>query len=780
MRDTVGFNAARGHAMGKARSGFAAWFFVAVSALYLMLPAIAEAQQFQFSTINITGNERVESQTIASYAGIARGQAVGMGEINAALQRVQNSGLFEEVSFEPVGNTLNIRVREWPTINVINFEGNRRLDDERLASVIQSQPRRVYAPSVAEADAAAITELYGQAGRFSAEVSPRIIRRSNNRVDLVFSVREGDVVEVERLSFVGNRTYSDFRLRQVLETKQAGLLRAFVQRDTFLEERIDLDRQLLRDFYQARGFIDFEVLNVTSEMSRERDAFFITFTVREGQSYRVGDVGLVSEIEGVETADFERELRLRPGVTFSPTIIETNIARLERVATQKGLRFARVEPRIERNDRDQLVDVTFAIVEGERVFIERIDIQGNTTTLDRVVRRQFRVVEGDPLNPREIREAAERIRALGYFSDVNVEGRQGSAGDQVVVDVDLEETTTGSLGFGVSFAVNEGVGLNVSFSEANFLGRGQQLDLLLNTSRDQRQFNFNFVEPAFLGRDLRAGLSFVYRTTETELDRDFDTKTIAFSPSVGFPLTDYSRLNLRYTITRDEITNISGNSSPIIQAEEGKATTSALGYTFTYDTRGSELNPTFGYLLRVDQEVAGLGGDRRFVKSTALASVERMIMNEDVTLRAELEGGALHMLSGDSRVTERFFLGDRMRGFRPTGIGPRDTVATNNDALGGNFFAVARFEADFPIGLPEEYGISGGLFFDVGTVWGLDNTSGAGTDPVDDSLHWRAAVGFSVFWDTPIGPLRFNFSNPVRKLDYDRKQNFDLTISTRF
>ncbi|WP_238381145.1 outer membrane protein assembly factor BamA [Alkalilacustris brevis] len=747
-----------------------------------MFPVPAEAQQYQFSAINISGNERVESATIASYAGIAPGQTVSMGELNAAFQRVQNSGLFEEVNFEPAGRTLNIQVREWPTINVINFEGNRRLNDEQLASVVQSQPRRVYSPSVAEADAAAITDLYAQSGRVAAEVTPRIIRRSNNRVDLVFAMREGNVVEVERLSFVGNRTYSDFRLRQVLETKQAGLLRTFVQRDTFLEERIELDKQLLNDFYQARGFIDFEVLNVTSELAQERDAFFITFTIREGQSYRVGSVDLVSEIEGVDTADFERELRLRPGVTFSPTIIETNIARLERVANQKGLRFARIEPRFERNDREQILDVTFAIVEGERIFVERIDIQGNTTTLDRVVRRQFRIVEGDPLNPREIREAAERIRALGYFSDVNVEGRQGSAEDQVVVDVDLEETTTGSLGFGVSYAINEGIGFSINFSERNFLGRGQQLDLMLNTSRDERQFNFNFVEPAFLDRDLRAGLSFVYRTTDTELDRDFNTKTIAISPSLGFPLTEFSRLNLRYTFTRDEIRDVDGGTSQIIKDEAGKATTSAFGYTYTYDTRGSDLNPTFGYLVRFDQELAGFGGDRRFVKTTALGSVERRIMNEDVTLRAELEGGALHMLSGDSRVTERFFMGDRMRGFRPTGIGPRDREADNRDALGGNMFAVARFEADFPIGLPEEYGISGGLFFDVGTVWGLDNRNGGptGTDPVDDSLHWRAAVGFSIFWDTPIGPLRFNFSNPVRKLEYDRKQNFDLTISTRF
>jgi outer membrane protein insertion porin family len=788
MRDTVGDRAACEQAKGGKAARLASLVLVFLSTLYIFASGPAEAQTYQFAEVQVAGNERVETASIVAYAGIARGQTVTMGQLNAAYQRILNSGLFEEVSLQPVGNTLRITVREWPTINRISFEGNRRIDDEVLASVIRSEERRVYSPSVAEADAAAIAELYAQAGRFAAEVDARIIRRPNNRVDLAFAVREGNVVEIERLSFVGNRNYSDRRLRQVLDTKQAGLLRLFVQRDTFLEERIELDRQLLSDFYLARGYIDFQVLNVTSEISRERDAFFVTFTIREGQSYRVGEVSTVSEIPGVDVEDFEREIRLRPGVTFSPTAIETNIARLERVATDKGLRFARVDPRITRNDREQTVDVEFAIVEGERLFIERIDIQGNVTTLDRVVRRQFRVAEGDPLNPREIREAAERIRALGYFSDVNVEGRQGSTDEQVIVDVDLEETTTGSLGFGVSFAVNEGFGFNANFSETNFLGRGQQLDFVVNTAKDSRQFVFNFAEPAFLGRDLEAGFSLFYRRSTAELDSSFDTRTIAFSPHISFPTSEFGRLQLRYTALSDEITDIDEDSSDILGREVGRATTSSLGYTFSYDTRNSELNPTFGVLLRFGQDIAGFGGDRRHIKTTALASVEQKIMNEEVTLRAELEGGALHMLSGNSRVTERFFLGDRMRGFRPTGVGPRDLAAPNRDALGGKYFAVARLEADFPIGVPEEYGITGGLFMDVGSVWGLDDRVGgaSGATPptgptvVDDRLRWRAAAGFSLFWDTPIGPLRFNFSRPIRKLPYDRKQNFDLTVSTRF
>ncbi len=746
----------------------------------LLLPVAASAQSFNFSTIRVEGNERVDATTVASFANIPRGQTISQGDLNAAFQRVVNAGLFEDVVFDPRGNTLVITVREFPTINVISIEGNRRIDDEVLLEVIESQARRVYSPAAAERDAAAIAEVYRARGRFAAEVTPRIIDRSGNRVDLVFEVREGRTVEVERLAFVGNRAFSDQRLRRVLDTKQAGLLRRFVQRDTFLEERIELDRQLLRDFYLARGYIDFQILSVTSELSREQDAFFITFTIREGQPYRIGNVTTVSEIDGVSAEDFRNEVRVRSGQTFSPNSIDATVARMERLASQRGLRFARVDPRITRNERAGTVDIEFALVPGERIFVERIDIQGNVTTLDRVIRRQFRIAEGDPLNPREIREAAERIRALGYFADVEVEGRSGSADDQVVIDVNVEETTTGSLGFGISYARGEGFGGTISFSELNFLGRGQEVDFALNTTRGSREFTFGFVEPAFLERDLRLGLSLGYRETRSFRGSDFDTRTIRISPSLGFPLTENSRLSVRYTLQDDKLRRVGDDVSAIIRDEPRRATTSLVGYTWTYNALRSELNPGTGYFFRFSQDFAGVGGDRRFIRTTALGLVEQRVLNEEVTLRVEVEGGALNMLRGDSRFVERFELSDAIRGFRPGRVGPRDRVSGDN--LRGNYLAAARFEADFPLGLPEEYGLSGGVFFDVGSAWKLDNVDGGpfGDDPVDDSLRWRAAAGVSLFWDTPLGPLRFNFSRPVRKTSYDRAQNFDFSISSRF
>ncbi len=757
--------------------------FLALFALFLgtltLVPGPAEAQTYRFNSVEVQGTQRIEPGTVLSYAEIPRGQAISAGELNAAYQRILASGLFETVEIVPQGSRLLIRVVEFPTINIVNFEGNRRIDDEALASIVRSQSRRVYSPTTAEQDAAAITEAYGQGGRFAATVTPRIIRRPENRVDLVFEIVEGRVIEIERLSFVGNRNFSDRRLRNVLETKQAGFLRQLVQRDTFVADRIEFDRQLLRDFYLSRGYVDFQILSVNSEVTRQRDAFFVTFTLREGQQFRFGEITTSSEVNGADPDVYQNAIRIRPGGVYSPTLVESTIARLETLALRQGLDFVRVEPRITRNDRNLTLDIEFAIVRGPRIFVERIDIEGNVTTLDRVVRNQFRTVEGDPFNPREIRESAERIRALGFFSNADVDAREGSSPEQVIVDVNVEEQPTGALSFGVSYSVSSGTAFAVSFSESNFLGRGQTLAFAFDTGEANSNSSLSFIEPRFLGRDLRFRSSIFYRESNSD-NADFSTRTAGLEAGLQFPIGENSRLGLDAGYRYDDVYSIEADSSPILQAEEdiGDRDLVFVGYEYSYDTRRGGLDPTRGILLRFGQDF--YGGDATYIRTSALALAERRVFNEDVTLRASFEGGAINVIDGESRVTDRFF-GSEIRGFEPRGIGPRDLDAVNEDPLGGNFFAVAKFEAEFPLGIPEEYGITGGLFLDVGSVWGLDNTDGAGgANSVDDSLEWRAAAGFSIFWTTPLGPLRFNFSTPLEKLDYDEEQNFDLTISTRF
>ncbi len=753
------------------------------------LPNVAVAQSYAFNSVSIEGNQRIEAATILSYAGIGRGQRVSAAQLNDAYQRILGSGLFETVDLVPQGSKLVIKVTEYPTVNTIALEGNRRLKDEDLTALLKTQSRRVFNPRVAEADAQLISEAYAQQGRLAARVVPKVIRRRDNRVDVVFEIFEGGVSEIERIGFTGNGVYSDRRLRRVLETKQAGLLRAVIRKDTFIEDRIEFDKQLLRDFYQSRGYVDFRVLGVNSAVAQEQDGYFVSFNVEEGQQFKFGAITVESDLPEVDPELFLNKVKLREGKTYSPSLVENEIARLERLALKQGLNFVRVEPRISRNDRDLTLDVEFTLTRGDRVFIERIDIEGNTTTLDRVVRNQFTVAEGDPFNPRAIRESAERIRALGFFSNADVQAREGSTPQQVIVDVDVEEQPTGALSFGANYSTTGGVGLAISFSERNFLGRGQRFAFGVNTASSSKSYSLSFAEPQFLGRDLTFGISTNYTETNSQ-NADFDTTSGVFRPFLEFPVAENSRLQLRYTFNYRKIDlNAGATVGGIVTSEAalGGRSDSSIGYTYSYDTRRTGLNPNAGFLLEFGQDFAGVGGDVSYVKTSVRGVAQTKVLNEEVTLRASLNAGSINFRSGDTSITtDRFRLTpDTMRGFEFGGIGPREIGTGVNDAIGGNQFAVASFEAEFPLGLPEEYGISGGVFYDVGSVWGVNSNAaalatGAGNTLVSSDFELRHVVGFTVFWDSVLGPLRLNFSEPLKKNANDQVLNFNLSISTKF
>ena len=755
--------------------------FLLSAAPCVMLPSAAFAQTLRVNSIVVEGNDRVDARTIQSYAGIARGQSIGAAQINDVYQRVMASGLFESVAVTPRGGSLVITVVELPVVSRVNFEGNRRLKSERLREVVQSKARRVYDAAQVESDARAIAEVYSTEGRMAARVEPRVIRRAGNVVDVVFEVAEGRVSEIERITFVGNRNFTDRRLRSVLSTRQAGLLRAFVTSDVYSADRLEVDKQLLTDFYLSRGFLDFQITDASAELTRERDGFFVAFTLREGLQYRVGTTSVVSEYPGVDAAMFEDLMRIKPQTVYSPVLVENAVARMESLAAKNGYDFLRVDPRFTRDDANQLLNIEFAVVKGERIFVERIDIEGNTSTRDEVIRRQFRLAEGDPLNPREVREAAERIRAVGFFKNVDVNARQGSSADQVILRADVEEAPTGSLNFGATYGTTSGFGFTFALAEANLMGRGQSLNLNLGIGGTYQTSSLRFVEPAFLGRDVKFTLDALYSATQASRYAPWDSTTVRLRPSIEFPLSERGRLELRYTA---QIAGLDAITAPGASADDhfetaipaslsadlalGKSISSSVGYGYSWDSRRNGISEDYFYLFRFNQDLAGLGGDARYLKTEVLGVAETKVLGGNVTLRAEAEGGALLSFGGDTRVMDRFFMTGKIRGFEPYGLGPRE----NGYPLGGNFYAVARLEAEFPIGLPERLGIKGGAFVDVGTLWG----TGGATD--DASL--RAVAGVSLFWTSPIGPLRFNFSQAMSKQSYDREQTFDLTISTKF
>ena len=797
--------------------------FIVVCLCCLVVPMVASAQSYSYSSVVVEGNVRIDDESIIRFAGLPRSGTATLAQLNSAYRGIADSRLFEEISIEPQGRNIVITVAEYPTINQISIEGNRRIDDEVLSELVTSQPRHVYNPAQAEEDAAAIADVYRVAGRYAATVTPKIIRRSDNRVDLVFEVFEGRVIETERIGFVGNDVYSSSRLRRVLSSKQAGFFRAIMRSDTYIAERIELDKSLLDEFYKSRGYLDFEVLSVTSELTTERDAFFLVFTIREGQQYRFGRTTASTELDDVDTNEYLLQSRISSGDIYSPRLIEDAARRMEFLAVRQNLPFVRSRPVETRNDVEQTVDVDFRLVTGPRVFIERIEIEGNSTTYDRVIRREFDIAEGDPFNPREIDEAAARIRRLGHFSAVDVTTEAGSTSDLVVVRVTVEETLTGSLSFGASYSKDDGIAGTINLAESNVLGRGQYLSFGISTG-DDKSYELTFIEPHFLDRDVEFRLDTAYVTTNTSLS-EYSTTQWSIEPSVRFKVSETSRLRVGVGLSSYKLGRVNTDSF-IVQQDwgRGKGDNMSARYVYDYDSRRSAFNPDIGIVFTGGQRLTyGTSDDSVALRSTALVGGHTTILNEDVTLSAELEGGILVTSGGPSRLRDRFHMHSGiMRGFAGSGIGPRDfvlsdgdTEATDNPAskryiasLGGNYFAAARLESRFPLGGSQDIGISGGLFLDVGSIWGLDDTrcsrygvdenNDMAPDPIsdtsdaatqdqvnalctiDDGMKLRSAVGFSLFWTSFLGPFRFNFSHDLMSEAYDTPQSFNIELASQF
>lgn len=757
---------------------------IALSA-FTAFAGIAHAQNLQVDSIVVQGNQRIEQSTILTYLGIERGQEVTGGQINGALQNLRDAGVFEDVEIDTNGNTLVVKVTEFPTVNQISFEGNRRLDDDTLSGLVETSPRRVFNPAQAERDAALIAEAYAAQGRISSKVEPRIIRREDNRVDVVFEISEGTVIEVERIAIVGNKAYSERRLRQVLATKQAGFLRTVIGSDTLVEDRIAVDGQLLEDFYQSRGYVDFRISSTDVQLSRERDAYYIVFNVQEGSQYKVGTVTTTSQINGLDAAAYQEALRIKPGVVYSPTLIEESVARQERLGIRQGQDFLRVRPVVEKNPETLTLDVNFVLEQGPKIFIERIDIEGNTTTLDRVVRQQFNAAEGDPLNPREISQTANRIRALGYFETVDVDTREGSSPSQRIIDVDVTERPTGSLNLGGAYSVTDGFGVVIGLSEANFLGRGQRVSLDISTAQESESYSIGFTEPYLLGRNLRFSIDAGIAGQNSSF-LNYDTRRDFFLPSLSFPVSESGRVTLSYFFEDKEMENRDDDVvGDIVQDEidRGKLADSGFGLRYTYDTRLTGLNPNSGVRVSVGADFAGVGGDNQFIKPEINVTGQSRILNEEVVIRASLDAGYLIWQSDfATRSVDRYFLTpSRFRGFEPGGVGPRNIGPGYDDPLGGNIFTVAQLEAEFPLPLPEEIGMRGGVFYDIGNLWNLDDADlTGGGSIVGESGSWRHVIGLSLLWTTPIGPLRFNFSKALIKEDFDEEQPFDLTVQATF
>jgi outer membrane protein insertion porin family len=735
--------------------------------------ALAQDRQI-IREVDIEGVQRIEPNTVRSYLLVQEGDEFNAERIDRSLKSLFATGLFSDVTIRQVGETLVVHVVENPIINRVAFEGNQRIEDKTLESEVSLRPRVIYTRSKAQSDVQRILTLYRQSGRFAATVEPKVIELPQNRVDVVFEINEGPVTAIESIRFVGNKSFSDSRLREVIRTKQTRWWRFLSSDDTYDPDRLALDRELLRRFYLSEGYVDFRVQSAIAELTPDRQKFFVTFSIEEGERYRVGRVNIASTLPGLRGEDVKRSLKISEGDWYDANAVEKSIETLGDQIGTLGYAFVDIRPRLDRNREKKEIDITFEVREGPRVFVERIDISGNVRTMDEVIRREFRFVEGDAFNAAKLRRSRQRIQDLDFFQKVSVEQVPGSAPDKAVVKVAVEEKSTGSLSIGAGFSTGSGFLGDISIRERNFLGRGQDLRASLLLGQRQQQVDLSFTEPYFLGKEIAAGGDVFYVQTDRQSESSFDTSTIGGDMRASYPITEHLTQGWRYTLKQTDVRNVPNDASVYIKEAEGKESYSEVSHTLTYDRRDSRINPTEGYFGRLTTDVAGLGGSAKYLRNRADAGYYYPVAERWVA-SVTGSGGYVYGLGDDVNLLDRFFIGgNEVRGFAIDGIGPRD--ADTDDALGGEFFYAGSLQLSFPLGLPEELDIRGRVFTDIGSSWKMQETG----PPVDDTSMPRMGVGTGLTWVSPFGPLGIDLGFAVLKENFDETEILRLNFGTRF
>jgi outer membrane protein insertion porin family len=725
--------------------------------------------------IRIEGMQRVEPETVRSYMKVQPGDPFDSDRVDESLKSLFATGLFADVTLRREGNALIVRVVENPIINRIALEGNHKLSDETLTQEVQLKPRTVYTRTKVQSDVKRILDLYRRNSRFAATVEPKLIPLEQNRVDLVFEIDEGDTTGIRSINFVGNRQFTATRLREVIQTKESRWYRIFSSDDNYDPDRLTYDRDLLRKFYLSEGYADFRVVSAVAELTPQRDGFFVTFTVEEGERYRFGKIDLTNAIKDVPTEDLRPLITVQEGDWYNADQVDKTINALTDALGNRGYAFIEIQPRVKRNAESKTIDVTFDVKEGPRVFVERIDITGNVRTLDKVIRREFRLVEGDAFNTSKLRRSEQRIKNLGFFKKTDVTTNPGSAPDKTVIGVNVEEQSTGEFSVGVGFSTTDGILGDINIRERNFLGRGQDLRIGTTIAQLTKQVDLSFTEPYFLERNLAAGFDIFAIDQDNQLFAQFNQVTYGGSLRMGYQINEPLRQTLKYTIRQDTIKDVQATASNLIQLQAGTRITSSVGQVLLYDRRDNRLDPTSGYFGQLSTDFAGIATGVQYYRAVVNAGYYFPLAPEYV-LSFTTESGYVHAWGGDVvRIEDRFFIGgDNLRGFQVGGVGPHDSVTT--DSLGGNIYYTGSVSLSFPLGLPQEFGLAGRVFSDFGTLFGIDQNG----PNVFQSHLLRVSGGVGVSWKSPLGPIRLDIAEPIRKAPFDRRQLFFVNFGTRF
>jgi outer membrane protein insertion porin family len=713
--------------------------------------------------IRVSGNQRIEDQTVISYMDVAIGDSFLSARIDQSLKGLFATGLFADVSMRREGRVLVVQVVENPIINRLAFEGNKRIKDGDLDAEVQLRPRVVYTRTKVQKDVARILELYRRSGRFAAAVEPKVIQLAQNRVDLVFEIKEGPLTGVQRIVFLGNENFSDATLREIILTKQSRWWRFLSSSDNYDPDRLGADRDSLRQFYRREGYADFRVASAIAELTPDRENFYLTFTIDEGQRYRLGKMELESTLPGLNVDDIRDAVTTEEDDWYNAEEIEETIQALTDAVGALGYAFVDIRPQVSRDREGLSVDVTYHIEEGPRIYVQRIDITGNVRTLDRVIRRNVRLVEGDAFNAAKIRRSRQLIQNLNFFSRLDITNEPGDGPDRTVITIDVAEQSTGEINFGAGFSTLEGIIGSAGIRERNLLGRAQDLTLNFTMSKLTQDIRLGFTEPYFLNRDVSAGFD-VFNSDREFRESSFLRDVMGFNLRLGYSLTEYLSQRLRYSLRSEEIRPFEGATVSVLSAQ-GDAVTSSIGQTLLYDKLDNRQDPTEGYFVSWSADIAGLGGSRKWFRNTVEAGQYYSVWDNWVLSGKAEVSHIFGLVDEDVEISDRFFLGgNSFRGFANAGVGPRDVA--NGNALGGNLLYKTTGEVSFPLGLPVELGVKGRAVTIVGTLTKVDETDFL----IADEGSLRMSIGVGVSWASPFGPVRIDFARPVVAEDFDETE----------
>ena len=747
--------------------------FAAPLILSSLIALEANAENLYLKNIDVEGLQRVEKETVLSYLNLKKGSNVSQDALDSSFKRLYDTGLFSDISFDTTQkNTLKINVKENPIIDKRAFDGNDKIDDKVLEKEVQLGPRSVYDKAKVQQDVQRILNVYRKTGRYSVTVEPKIIERDENRVDLIYEIDEGAAAKIDKINFLGNTHYSNSDLRDEIMSKESRWYRFFSSADNYDSEKMDYDKEMLRRFYTNRGYADFEVDSAVAELSSDNKSFILTFSLDEGTRYKINKISIESELPDVNVKPLYKDLEIDEGDWYNADDIEKSITEMTESVNKQGISFVDIEVEPIRDAEHGKMDLVFHVREGERIFIDRINITGNSRTLDKVIRREFRVDEGDALNYSKLRASRRNVENLNFFSKVDIQTTPTGA-DKADLDVNVEEKSTGYFNVGVGYSTTNGALLRFGVTENNFRGRGQELGFNVGLSQRTKEYDISFTEPYFLNRRLSAGVDLFMTDEDYEDESSYDTATIGGRTRFGWNYTDDLYHYARYTLSETDIKNVKSNASKYVKAEKGKATTSAVGQTLVYDKRDSMINTKEGYYLSFGNDWAGLGGDVKYNRFDAKA-YKYYTLADYYTFKFFANGGYIAGYGGkDVRLSDRYYLGgNTLRGFEFAGIGARDKQT--KDALGGNWMVYSGVEMTFPIGL-DELGIKGRTFYDMG--W-LGKPDGINSRDVNYSDKMRSSVGFGFDWLSPMGKVNIDFGFPITKERYDEKEVFRLNFGT--